>query len=65
MNTATELKSDAARKRPDRYDPILNTRAPAAFIALVRAKAAERKITMSAIIREALARHVGEEDRAA
>jgi hypothetical protein len=61
MSIATELKAGASRKRPDGYDPILNTRAPAPLIALVRAKAAERQVSVSALIREALARHVGSE----
>ena len=55
---AKELKTGAARKPSDGYNPVLNTRAPAPLIDLIRAKAIERKVTMSAIIREALVRHV-------
>jgi hypothetical protein len=55
-------KADQRHKRPGDYgDPLLNTRAPEALIALVRAKAAERKLSVSALIREALARHIGSE----
>ena len=62
MSMATELRADQRRKRPGDYgDPLLNTRAPASLIELVRAKAAERKVSVSALIREALARHVGSE----
>jgi hypothetical protein len=45
-------------------DPLLHTRAPAPLVELVYAKAAERKVRVSVIIREALARYV-EGERAA
>lgn len=61
MSMAMELKTGAARKRPGGYDPILNTRAPAPLIDLVRAKAAERRVSVSALIREALVKHLGSE----
>lgn len=52
---------DPRERRGCKRDPILNTRAPAPLIELVRAKARARKVTVSEIIREALARHVGSE----
>jgi len=63
MNMAMELTAGEPRKRPNGSgrDPLLNARAPAPLIELVRAKAAERKLSVSALVREALARHVGSE----
>jgi hypothetical protein len=56
MATETPRKKKAGEGR----DPILAARAPAPLIALVHAKAAERKVGVSVIVREALVRHVGD-----
>ena len=62
---AAELTTDAPRKLKGR-DPLLFARAPAPLIELIRAKASERKVAVSVVIREALAQYVGEvRDRAA
>jgi hypothetical protein len=45
-------------------DPLLVTRAPAALVAFIQAKATARKVAISAIVREALAQYA-ERDRAA
>ena len=55
---AVELKSGEARKPQGGRHPFLNTRVPAQLIDSVLAKAVERKVTVSAFVREALARHV-------
>jgi hypothetical protein len=62
MNMATE--TPRKKKAGEGRDPILAARAPAPLIALVHAKAAERKVGVSALIREALGRHVGTEEAA-
>jgi Ribbon-helix-helix protein, copG family len=63
---ATEFAIKRLRKKQgEGRDPLLHTRAPAPLVALVQAKAAARKVAISAIVREALAQYVGEEDRAA
>ena len=41
-------------------EPVISGRAPAPVIALLLAKAADRKISKSAIVREALCRYVEE-----
>jgi hypothetical protein len=62
------LKSDGTpRKRRlecSGAEPVIASRVPAPVIALLIAKAAERKISKSSIVREALIRYV-EGDRAA
>jgi hypothetical protein len=64
---ATELTATKPRKKAgEGRDPTLITRAPPPLIALTRAKAAERKVAVSVVIREALVRYFGEgRDRAA
>jgi hypothetical protein len=47
------------KKAGEGRDPLLATRAPAPLVELVYAKAVERKVRVSVIIREALAKHVG------
>jgi hypothetical protein len=63
MSMAAELtiKRGPRKKAGEGRDPLIHTRAPAPLIALVYAKAAERKVAASVIIREALARHVASE----
>jgi hypothetical protein len=62
---ATEFAIKRPRKKQgEGRDPLLHTRAPAPLVALVHAKAAERKVAINAIVREALAQYV-ERDRAA
>jgi hypothetical protein len=60
MNMAMELAADAPRKRPNGSgrDPILGVRAPPQLIELIRARAAERKVGVSALIRETLRQSV-------
>jgi hypothetical protein len=61
MNMATELTSKPRKKAGEGPDPLLLTRASPALIAQVRARAAARKVSVSALIREALARHLESE----
>jgi hypothetical protein len=57
---ATELATERPRKKwGEGADPVLHTRAPASHVELIQAKAAERNIGVSVIIREALRQYVG------
>jgi Ribbon-helix-helix protein, copG family len=59
-NLAEINEAISRRKRPgEGRDPLLNIRAPKPLIAIVRERAGERRISMSALVREALERHVG------
>jgi hypothetical protein len=61
-----EFTIEKRRRRPNGtpHDPLLAARAPASIAAFVHAKAAQRKVAISTIVREALAQYV-ERDRAA
>jgi hypothetical protein len=60
MSMATELAVERPRKKAgEGRDPLIFTRAPAPLIGLVRSTAAQRKVSVSALIREALIRHLG------
>ena len=63
------LRKDGKPRKRKPYgqgrDPLAFSRVPATVFELIRAKAAERQTTTSAIVRDALVRYVGAEDRAA
>jgi hypothetical protein len=64
MANSTEAHKPASRKkRGEGRDPLIISRAPAILIALTAAKARERRVSVSEVIRQALARYV-EEDAA-
>lgn len=64
MSWETELttRGTPRKRRLKGFDPLTACRAPAPVLDLVRAKAAERNVSVSAIIREALVRYVGNDD---
>jgi hypothetical protein len=62
MTNATEAHKPAPRKkRGEGRDPLIISRAPATLIALATAAARERRVSVSEVIRQALARYVADD----
>jgi Ribbon-helix-helix protein, copG family len=58
-----ELRIERPRRaKGEGHDPVLHTRAPAPLVELIQAKAVQRNVGVSVIIREALARYVASPD---
>jgi hypothetical protein len=62
MENLIESRQPIRRKKAgEGADPLILARAPATLIALTTAKARERRVSVSEIIRQALARYVAED----